>query len=58
MYCQFGQKWAKLHHGPMWCVTAPAYVPDSNARGTMQVSGPTEETEQNFQHYYVYQLQL
>ena len=20
MYCQFGQKWAKLHHGPMWSV--------------------------------------
>ena len=18
MYCHFGQKWAKLHHGPMW----------------------------------------
>ncbi len=20
MYCQFGQKWAKLHHGPMWSI--------------------------------------
>ena len=22
MYTQFGQKWAKLHHGPMWTTIA------------------------------------
>ena len=22
MYIQFGQKWAKLHHGPLWCVAS------------------------------------
>ena len=22
MYTQFGQKWAKLHHGPMWASIA------------------------------------
>ena len=37
MYCQFGQKWAKLHHGPIWRVAPSSDVPDSNARETMQV---------------------
>ena len=21
MYCNFGEKWAKFHPGPMWCAT-------------------------------------
>ena len=21
MYCNFGEKWVKLHRGPMWCAT-------------------------------------
>ena len=37
-YCQFGQKWAKLHRGPMWCVS-PSHSPvPGSAKDTMQVS--------------------
>lgn len=23
MYAPFGQKWAKLHHGPLWSIASP-----------------------------------
>ena len=41
MYCHFGQKWAKLHHGPLWSVV-PSVSTDPNERNpnncnTMQV---------------------
>ena len=22
MYCNFGEKWIRLHRGPMWCATS------------------------------------
>ena len=34
MYCQFGQKWAKLFHGPMWSVTRSDNI---HERRTMEV---------------------
>ena len=53
MYCNFGEKWAKLHHGPMWCVTRV----EQDCQGT---SGPivykqrTMEVCENFQLLRVY----
>ena len=44
MYCHFGQKWSKLHNGPLWSVEVPVQSPkatkhNSHSRDTMQVSG-------------------
>ena len=44
MCCNFGQKWAKLHHGPMWSVVVSAQSSEgtersSHSRDTVQVSG-------------------
>ncbi|XP_065911420.1 uncharacterized protein [Dysidea avara] len=30
MYCHFGQKWSKLHHGPLWSVTFSAQSSESS----------------------------
>jgi len=30
MYCHFGQKWSKLHHGPLWSVAFSAQSSDSS----------------------------
>ena len=41
MYCQFGQKWAKLHHGPMWSVTplhSSDQCPQSHRREIVKVA--------------------
>ena len=39
MYCHFGQKWLRLHRGPMWSVVS-SQNPDSvaNNQHTMEVS--------------------
>ena len=43
MYCHFGQKWSKLHHGPLCSVKVSVQSPEgtehnSHSRDTMQVS--------------------
>ncbi len=47
MYCQFGQKWAKLHHGPMWSVSELHGTSHQKERKTVEVynySSMQEET--------------
>ena len=34
MYAQFGQKWAKLHHGPLWSV-APSMQSELSESGVI-----------------------
>ena len=47
MYCNFGQKWMKLHHGPMWSV-APSMQPpasESSLSGHRSAKLPIAEVE-------------
>lgn len=37
MYAQFGQKWAKLHHGPLWSVAASDQLDDVTVGRNMKV---------------------
>ena len=37
MYSQFGQKWAKLHHGPMWSIASTYHSTHLHERSTMKV---------------------
>ena len=37
MYAQFGQKWAKLHHGPLWSVAASDQLDDVTVGKNMKV---------------------
>ena len=37
MYYNFGQKVAKLHHGPMWSVASAFHVSHEHERPTMSV---------------------
>ena len=37
MYAQFGQKWAKLHHGPLWSVAASDQLDEVTVERNMKV---------------------
>ena len=47
MYTLFGQKWSKLHHGPLWSVVSSAQTPEgatplSRKQETMNVCSEQE----------------
>ena len=47
MYCNFGEKWVKLHCGPMWCATRA----DQNFD---KVSGPCKQRTMEVRKYSLY----
>jgi len=36
MYCNFGEKWVKLHRGPMWCIADSAQHVEGASSATRQ----------------------
>ena len=49
MYCQFGQKWAKLHHGPLWSVASSSQISQHAGR-----SSQVFKIEEVHVHIHVY----
>ena len=37
MYSQFGQKWSRLHNGPMWSVSCKESSDSVHSQATMKV---------------------
>lgn len=37
MYSHFGQKWTRLHHGPMWSLASSYHLSHQHERCTMKV---------------------
>lgn len=38
MYANFGQKWSKLHHGPLWSFTSSSVSDDASHSRILEVS--------------------
>ena len=36
MYCNFGEKWVKLHRGPMWCFADSAQEVEGSSNAKRQ----------------------
>lgn len=50
MYCQFGQKWSKLHHGPMWTAASSSQGLSSSHSTTMDIEAVSSLV---FYQYYI-----